>query len=297
MSSNGHVSPSVPVKKVSLSFNNTELGGGARRSFSREGSFLGNSNATSVGESSFIPISPFSKQPDSRKSGGKAPEQFVYPETTPEPLLYPETKVTAPAKSEDVEVSAEERRRQQALAQEHLKVEPVEASVLRHVQYTLARRHQPLTSPDLYLATALSVRERLIERWTDTQSFYTTKVRTGAPSFGLLRLGFPSYRWHGAFLSLALVSQPPGRCPCVVLVRFSRSAVVMCRMPVTQDPKRVCYLSLEYLVGRCLHNTIHNLGVEVSGISRSFKQTAYFGRSHRFTLYQESIHGNRKAEI
>jgi hypothetical protein len=238
MSSNGHVSPSVPVKKVSLSFNNTELGGGARRSFSREGSFLGNSNATSVGESSFIPISPFSKQPDTRRSGGKAPEQFVYPqfvypETTPEPLLYSETKVTAPAKSEDVEVSAEERRRQQALAQEHLKVEPVEASVLRHVQYTLARRHQPLTSPDLYLATALSVRERLIERWTDTQSYYTTKVRTGAPSFTLLRLGFPSNRWRGAFLSLALASRPPGRCPCVVLVHFSKA--LSCDVPHACD--------------------------------------------------------------
>lgn len=188
MSSNGHASPSALVKKVSLSFNNNELGGGARRSFSREGSFLGNSNATSAAESSFIPISPspFSKQAEIIR-GGKSPEPFSYPKTEP---TFPEAEPPPPSEDEPLELHVEERKRQHALAQEHLRVEPVEASVLRHVQYTLARRHQPLTAPDLYLATALSVRERLIERWTDTQSYYTTKVNYEVRSSDLSSASF-----------------------------------------------------------------------------------------------------------
>ena len=47
----------------------------------------------------------------------------------------------------------------------------LQRSLVRHVEYTLARRRYKFDESCFYQATAHSVRDRLIERWTDTQQF------------------------------------------------------------------------------------------------------------------------------
>ncbi len=78
----------------------------------------------------------------------------------------------------------------------------IQQSIVHHVEYTLARSRYKFDDVEAYLATAYSVRDRLIESWNDTQTYF-------------------------------------------------REA----------DPKRVYYLSMEFLMGRSLLNALWNLDV------------------------------------
>eukprot|EP00898_Chlorokybus_atmophyticus_P008008 jgi/Chlat1/8208/Chrsp76S07635 len=49
----------------------------------------------------------------------------------------------------------------------------IQRSVVNHVEYTLARRRYKFDASNFYLATAHSLRDRLIERWTDTHQYLT----------------------------------------------------------------------------------------------------------------------------
>ena len=66
-------------------------------------------------------------------------------------------------------------------------VASLQRSLVQHVEYTLARRRYKLDKSTFYQATAHSVRDRLIERWTDTQQ-YSAKV--GAKKVYYLSLEF-----------------------------------------------------------------------------------------------------------
>ncbi|GAX74311.1 hypothetical protein CEUSTIGMA_g1760.t1 [Chlamydomonas eustigma] len=78
----------------------------------------------------------------------------------------------------------------------------VQEGIVNHVEYTMARSRYKFDDFECYQATSLSLRDRLIERWNDTQTFFKE-----------------------------------------------------------QDPKRVYYLSMEFLMGRSLQNTLYNLDV------------------------------------
>ena len=54
-------------------------------------------------------------------------------------------------------------------------VPSIQKSLVQHVEYTLARRRYKFDRGSFYQATAHSVRDRLIERWTDTQQFYASR--------------------------------------------------------------------------------------------------------------------------
>ena len=79
----------------------------------------------------------------------------------------------------------------------------IQQSIIRHVEYTLARSRYKFDDLEAYMATAYSVRDRLIESWNDTQTYLKEA-----------------------------------------------------------DPKRVYYLSMEFLMGRSLLNAINNLEVK-----------------------------------
>ncbi|EGG16597.1 glycogen phosphorylase 1 [Cavenderia fasciculata] len=79
----------------------------------------------------------------------------------------------------------------------------IQKGILDHVEYTLARTKYNFDSFSAYQGSAYSVRDRLIERWNETQQYYTEK-----------------------------------------------------------DPKRVYYLSLEFLMGRSLQNAIYNMNLK-----------------------------------
>src|SRR6185503_17268682 len=82
--------------------------------------------------------------------------------------------------------------------------ESLKRGILSHLEYTLAELPEHVDSGwEPYVALALAVRDRMIERWVRTQDTY--------------------YRL---------------------------------------DPKRVYYLSLEYLMGRTLGNSLINLGLQ-----------------------------------
>ncbi|CAI2187113.1 11880_t:CDS:2, partial [Funneliformis geosporum] len=83
--------------------------------------------------------------------------------------------------------------------------EAIQKSFIRHVTTTLARSMFNIDNFSAYQATAHTVRDRLIQRWNDTQQTYTEV-----------------------------------------------------------DPKRVYYLSLEFLLGRSLDNALLNLGLKES---------------------------------
>ena len=51
----------------------------------------------------------------------------------------------------------------------------LQKSIVQHVEYTLARRRYKKDKGSFYQATAVSVRDRLIERWTDTQQYLSSK--------------------------------------------------------------------------------------------------------------------------
>lgn len=79
----------------------------------------------------------------------------------------------------------------------------VQESIVNHVEYTLARSRYQFDDFECYQATAYSLRDRLIELWNDTQTWFKEK-----------------------------------------------------------DPKRVYYLSMEFLMGRSLLNTLYNLDIK-----------------------------------
>lgn len=82
-------------------------------------------------------------------------------------------------------------------------VETIEKSIVKHVQYTLARTRLDFKSLHCYQAVAHSVRDRLIEYFNDTyRTFYN------------------------------------------------------------EGTKKVYYLSLEFLIGRCLQNAVINIDAE-----------------------------------
>eukprot|EP00798_Chlamydomonas_sp_ICE-L_P020335 gene20335-27097_t len=78
----------------------------------------------------------------------------------------------------------------------------IQENIVKHVEYTMARSRYKFDDFEAYQATALSLRDRLIEEWNDTQTYFKE-----------------------------------------------------------QDPKRVYYLSMEFLMGRSLTNTMNNLDV------------------------------------
>jgi glycogen phosphorylase len=93
----------------------------------------------------------------------------------------------------------------QVLTDNSLGMDPtaLKHGVLRHLEYTLAELPRHVDSDwEPYLALALAVRDRLIQRWIRTQDTY-----------------------------------------------------------YEQDPKRVYYLSLEYLMGRTLGNSLIAMGL------------------------------------
>lgn len=48
----------------------------------------------------------------------------------------------------------------------------VEQSIVGHVEYTLARSRYKFDDQEAYQATSLSLRDRLIESWNDTQQYF-----------------------------------------------------------------------------------------------------------------------------
>ncbi|KAL8192111.1 hypothetical protein R6Q57_028060 [Mikania cordata] len=78
----------------------------------------------------------------------------------------------------------------------------LQKDILHHVEYTVARSRFSFDDFEAYQALSLSVRDRLIERWHDTQQYFKKK-----------------------------------------------------------DPKRLYFLSLEFLMGRSLSNSVINLGI------------------------------------
>ena len=48
----------------------------------------------------------------------------------------------------------------------------IEESIVDHVEYTLARSRNKFDNQEAYQATALSLRDRLIESWNDTQQYF-----------------------------------------------------------------------------------------------------------------------------
>ncbi|XP_019078127.1 uncharacterized protein LOC100264186 isoform X2 [Vitis vinifera] len=91
-----------------------------------------------------------------------------------------------------------------ALMDRFLSNDPVslQKDILDHVEYTVARSRFSFDDFEAYQALAHSVRDRLIERWHDTQQYFKRK-----------------------------------------------------------DPKRLYFLSLEFLMGRSLSNSVINLGI------------------------------------
>ncbi|KAH7546052.1 hypothetical protein FEM48_Zijuj01G0159700 [Ziziphus jujuba var. spinosa] len=91
-----------------------------------------------------------------------------------------------------------------ALMDRFLKNDPIslQNDILDHVEYTMARSRFSFDDFEAYQALSHSVRDRLIERWHDTQIYFKRK-----------------------------------------------------------DPKRIYFLSLEFLMGRSLSNSVINLGI------------------------------------
>jgi starch phosphorylase len=83
------------------------------------------------------------------------------------------------------------------------RVEALKRDIEAHVRHTLARDGASATERDVYMSTALTIRDRLAERWAQTNARYQHR-----------------------------------------------------------DVKRVYYLSLEFLIGKSLHNALINLGLE-----------------------------------
>ena len=61
----------------------------------------------------------------------------------------------------------------------------VEESIVNHVEYTLARSRYSFDDQEAYQAASLSLRDRLIESWNDTQQYF--KCATSRALFTLHR--------------------------------------------------------------------------------------------------------------
>lgn len=48
----------------------------------------------------------------------------------------------------------------------------IQESIVNHVEYTLARTRHQFDDFECYQAAAFSLRDRLIEMWNDTQTYY-----------------------------------------------------------------------------------------------------------------------------
>ena len=48
----------------------------------------------------------------------------------------------------------------------------IEESIVNHVEYTMARSRYKFDDQEAYMATAYSLRDRLIESWNDTQAYF-----------------------------------------------------------------------------------------------------------------------------
>lgn len=51
-------------------------------------------------------------------------------------------------------------------------VRSIEQGIVNHLEYTLARNRYKVSNQEAYSATALSLRDRLIESWNDTQQHF-----------------------------------------------------------------------------------------------------------------------------
>lgn len=91
----------------------------------------------------------------------------------------------------------------------------IQRSFVNHLEYSLAKDEYSATQLDCYKAIALTVRDRLIERWIETQQTYYRK-----------------------------------------------------------DVKRIYYLSMEYLIGRTLGNSLINLGL-YDVVQKAMKELGY----------------------
>lgn len=54
----------------------------------------------------------------------------------------------------------------------HNDVQSIEESIVKHVEYTLARSRYKFDDLEAYQATAYSLRDRLILLWNDTQQYF-----------------------------------------------------------------------------------------------------------------------------
>ena len=59
----------------------------------------------------------------------------------------------------------------------------IQHSIVNHVEYTMARSRYAFDDFEAYEATALSLRDRLIEGWNDTQTYFKC-VRVGGEGAG-----------------------------------------------------------------------------------------------------------------
>ncbi|KXZ53126.1 hypothetical protein GPECTOR_7g1017 [Gonium pectorale] len=91
----------------------------------------------------------------------------------------------------------------------------IQEDIVNHVEYTMARSRVNFDNFEAYQATSFSLRDRLIERWNDTQTWFKEK-----------------------------------------------------------DPKRVYYLSMEFLMGRSLLNTLYNLDIK-EAYAEALKELGY----------------------
>lgn len=60
----------------------------------------------------------------------------------------------------------------------------IEQSIVNHLEYTLARNRYKVDNQEAYSATALSLRDRLIESWNDTQQHFKWVCHTAASCNG-----------------------------------------------------------------------------------------------------------------
>jgi starch phosphorylase len=48
----------------------------------------------------------------------------------------------------------------------------IQESIINHVEYTMARSRYRFDDFECYQATSLSLRDRLVESWNDTQTYF-----------------------------------------------------------------------------------------------------------------------------
>lgn len=90
---------------------------------------------------------------------------------------YSVTGHTTPQDGVDAESSQKRNELLTSLMNQYLArdVASIQKQIVNHVEYTLARTRYNMDSFGAYQATALSVRDRLIESWNDTQQFFTER--------------------------------------------------------------------------------------------------------------------------